>query len=263
MCIALDLPGFGGSEMPAGEISIRASPRAVDAVCDAARDRRAGRDRQLDGRLRRRRAGALVPDAGRSSCSCRRRACRPSTCARAAARRRAASPRYGAPGCAAARGQPAAAAAGSRSRSSCATRSGCRSRSPRSSSRGAGTPGLPRRPSRRCWATRSATGSAEIEVPTLIVWGATTCSSRSRTRGVRAPDRRQRPRRRLRRHRPPGDARAPARFNELLAGFIAGERATRDAASPGRQRVTAPSEALDTSFAYLASTPRVVGSGGS
>jgi pimeloyl-ACP methyl ester carboxylesterase len=32
-CVALDLPGFGMSEMPAGEISIPGFARAVDAVC--------------------------------------------------------------------------------------------------------------------------------------------------------------------------------------------------------------------------------------
>jgi pimeloyl-ACP methyl ester carboxylesterase len=33
-CVALDLPGFGQSEMPEGEISIQRFARAVDAVCD-------------------------------------------------------------------------------------------------------------------------------------------------------------------------------------------------------------------------------------
>jgi pimeloyl-ACP methyl ester carboxylesterase len=34
-CVAVDLPGFGQSELPAGEISIRGFAHAVDAVCDA------------------------------------------------------------------------------------------------------------------------------------------------------------------------------------------------------------------------------------
>jgi pimeloyl-ACP methyl ester carboxylesterase len=34
-CVALDLPGFGQSELPAGEISIRGFARTVDRVCDA------------------------------------------------------------------------------------------------------------------------------------------------------------------------------------------------------------------------------------
>jgi pimeloyl-ACP methyl ester carboxylesterase len=33
-CIALDLPGFGASEMPAGEISIRGYAEVVDRLCD-------------------------------------------------------------------------------------------------------------------------------------------------------------------------------------------------------------------------------------
>jgi pimeloyl-ACP methyl ester carboxylesterase len=33
-CVALDLPGFGRSELPAGEISIRGFARTVDRVCD-------------------------------------------------------------------------------------------------------------------------------------------------------------------------------------------------------------------------------------
>jgi pimeloyl-ACP methyl ester carboxylesterase len=33
-CIAIDLPGFGQSELPAGEISIRNFARTVDSVCD-------------------------------------------------------------------------------------------------------------------------------------------------------------------------------------------------------------------------------------
>jgi pimeloyl-ACP methyl ester carboxylesterase len=32
-CVALDLPGFGGSELPAGPISIQAYGRVVDALC--------------------------------------------------------------------------------------------------------------------------------------------------------------------------------------------------------------------------------------
>jgi pimeloyl-ACP methyl ester carboxylesterase len=33
-CVALDLPGFGQSELPAGDISIHGFAQAVDAVCD-------------------------------------------------------------------------------------------------------------------------------------------------------------------------------------------------------------------------------------
>ena len=33
-CVAIDLPGFGQSEVPAGEISIRGFARVVDRVCD-------------------------------------------------------------------------------------------------------------------------------------------------------------------------------------------------------------------------------------
>ena len=53
----------------------------------------------------------------------------------------------------------------------------------------------------------------------------------------------------------------PSRFNELLAGFIAGEREP-ERRRGGRQRVIAPSEALETSFAYLASTPLAAAGGG-
>jgi pimeloyl-ACP methyl ester carboxylesterase len=34
-CLAIDLPGFGRSELPAGETSIRSFARTVDRVCDA------------------------------------------------------------------------------------------------------------------------------------------------------------------------------------------------------------------------------------
>src|SRR3954467_8746599 len=33
-CVAIDLPGFGQSEVPAGEISIPAFTATVDTVCD-------------------------------------------------------------------------------------------------------------------------------------------------------------------------------------------------------------------------------------
>jgi pimeloyl-ACP methyl ester carboxylesterase len=33
-CVALDLPGFGASDMPAGSISIQGYARAVDAICE-------------------------------------------------------------------------------------------------------------------------------------------------------------------------------------------------------------------------------------
>ena len=46
----------------------------------------------------------------------------------------------------------------------------------------------------------------------------------------------------------------PSRFNELLAGFV-GRRARARGGRRGRQRVMAPSAALETSLAYLASTP--------
>ena len=48
----------------------------------------------------------------------------------------------------------------------------------------------------------------------------------------------------------------PSRFNELLREFLAGEPAPEAERRPGVYgRVIAPSEALETSCAYFASTP--------
>ena len=54
----------------------------------------------------------------------------------------------------------------------------------------------------------------------------------------------------------------PTRFNALLAEFLAGDAGAR-VGRRGRQRVTAPSDALDTSFAYLPRTPSVTDAGAS
>ena len=72
-CIAPDLPGFGESEMPREEISIRATRRWSTRCCDRARRSSGGGGRQLDGRLRRRRAGDRATRSGWSGwCSSRR-----------------------------------------------------------------------------------------------------------------------------------------------------------------------------------------------
>src|SRR6185436_18250811 len=84
-----------------------------------------------------------------------------------------------------------------------------------------------------------------------------------RRAGVRRSDRRQRPPGGLRRHRPPVDDRAADAVQRAGAALPGGRAGAREGRG-GRQRVTAPSAALETSFAYLASTPTVsVGGGGS
>ena len=70
--IAIDLPGFGESELPQEEISIPGYGRFVDAFLGADRRRARGARRQLDGRLHRRRDRDQPSEPGReSSCWCR------------------------------------------------------------------------------------------------------------------------------------------------------------------------------------------------
>ena len=158
--IAPDLPGFGGSEMPAGRISIQGFARVIDALCDAAGDRVAGRRRQLDGRVHRGRAGAGVPDAGaQARADLRRRDLGREHVAEPVHGHRAADGgRHGAGGRQAAAGrQPAAAAARGAAAGgplpgeavgAAGLRAGRRARGRRGSSAGW----------TRSWATRSATG---------------------------------------------------------------------------------------------------------
>ena len=62
--IAPDLPGFGSSQMPAEDISIRGYARDPGRAARGAGRRVRRRRRQLDGRLRGRRAHAVVLDPG-------------------------------------------------------------------------------------------------------------------------------------------------------------------------------------------------------
>src|SRR5262249_2662728 len=73
---------------------------------------------------------------------------------------------------------------------------------------------------------------------------------------VRAADRRERPRRRVRRHGPSRDGRAPDALQRAARSVHCGTGTFTG-------WVIAPSEALETSAAYLPRTPRVSISGGS
>ena len=65
-CIAMDLPGFGYSDMPREKISISGYARQVDALCEQLGLGAVHRRRQLDGRLRDRRARDPAPGARRA-----------------------------------------------------------------------------------------------------------------------------------------------------------------------------------------------------
>ncbi len=141
--------------------------------------------------------------------------------------------------------------------------------------RGAGTPGFV--PAMRALLSYGFRDQlAQIEVPTLVVWGRNDMlvprgDAREFVRLIGA----QRPARDVRRHRPPLDARAPVTLQPAARG-VRGRRAGAGGRRGGRerlrarpapssrrsaprrghaQRVTAPSAALETSLAYLASTP--------
>ena len=82
----LDLPGFGLSPMPSEPISIPCYAAVVEELCRAPRPREGRAGRQLDGRLRRRRAGDPTAQRGSSgSCSCPPPASPPATCTAAPA----------------------------------------------------------------------------------------------------------------------------------------------------------------------------------
>ena len=64
-----------------------------------------------------------------------------------------------------------------------------------------------------------------IEIPVLIVWGRNDILVPvDDAERLRAADRPERAQGDLRGHRPRADDRAPDRFNQLVAGFLAGER---------------------------------------
>ena len=68
-CIALDLPGFGQSEMPRErDLDLRATARSVDALCEQLGLGAVGDGRQLDGRLRRGRDRNPLSASGWSGC---------------------------------------------------------------------------------------------------------------------------------------------------------------------------------------------------
>ncbi len=95
-----------------------------------------------------------------------------------------------------------------------------------------------------------------IECPTLVVWGPRPPRPGSRRRPLPAGDRRQRPQAGLRGHRAHGDARAPGALPRRRRRVPRRGRARAGpVAAAAGQRVTAPSAALETSLAYLASTP--------
>ena len=80
--IAVDLPGFGHSEMPRGEDLDRGLRAVHRRVLRGGRDRRGDVRRQLDGRVRRGGdARSSSPTASSGSCSSRRRGSRSSTSA--------------------------------------------------------------------------------------------------------------------------------------------------------------------------------------
>ena len=87
-CVALDLPGFGASDLPADEITITDYARTLDRRVRRARDPVGLRRRALDGRVHRDGARAAVPDARRAArARLRRRAVAGERAARAGARR--------------------------------------------------------------------------------------------------------------------------------------------------------------------------------
>ena len=115
----------------------------------------------------------------------------------------------------------------------------------------------------------------EIEIPVLIVWGATTCSCRSgMRRGTRTSSARTRASRssRTRATRRCWSARRastrcsgrswPGRGRRRPGSRASRRRADRRSGARRYGRVIAPSEALDTSRAYFASTPWSYDGGG-
>ena len=96
---------------------------------------------------------------------------------------------------------------------------------------------------------------AEIEIPVLLVWGENDMLVPvDRLVPLPADDRAERAPRRVLRHRARADDRA-AEPLQRAARRVPGRRSDAGVRDRGRQRVIAPSEALPTSFAYLASTP--------
>ena len=186
-CVALGPARASATRRCRARTSRSRATRAGPTSCATRWDRVRGRGRQLDGRLRRRRAGDPLPDAGAaSSCSSRRRASRQSTgarepllAARAADGRVAASARSRAPPTTSSRRPRLRRAALQRVvRYPRAALGAARLRAGRSARRTDGfLPALEALP-----ATRSATELPEIELPDADRVGrATTCSSRSRT----------------------------------------------------------------------------------
>ena len=100
----------------------------------------------------------------------------------------------------------------------------------------------------------------KISCPTLIVWGAQRHAGPGRgRRAVRGPDRPDSRREVFEDTGPRGDARAAG----ALQPAVARSSSRSEPGAARRQRVTAPSEALETSFAYLPRTPLPCSTGGS
>ena len=218
-CVAIDLPGFGLSEMPATRSRSPASPRTVDKRVRRARDRRAGGDRQLDGRLRRRRAGRLVPDARlEARAGVGGRALDRVPGARAAAGRSARL--HGADGA-----HGAARHAGGQAAAAAAARAAGRRALPGAAVGAARHRARARRQRPRLH--RRVRGADELLVPRQAradrgadadrVGAQRHARAGRGRRDVRAPDRRERPQRDLRGHRAPADARAPDALQRAAA----------------------------------------------
>ena len=95
----------------------------------------------------------------------------------------------------------------------------------------------------------------EIEIPVLLVWGENDMLVPVEDSvALPADDRAERATRRVRRHGARADDRAAEPLQRAALG-VPGGRSDARVGDRGRQRVIAPSEALPTSFAYLASTP--------
>ena len=226
--IALDLPGFGDSQMPREEISIPATRRCVDALLRRAGRRARDGRRQLDGRLHRRRAGDRVPRARRAA---RARLAPPAlTHARACVHDsrsggRADASRRARPTAAGShrgrRADPPAAAAPDRcSGSSCRTPTGSTRAAGRRAGARLGQAGLPGGARRADHYPHPRPPGAHRLPDADRLGREGPADPGARRRPLRRAD----PRRaqgRLPRHRPRGDDRAPAaRFNRLLEEFL-------------------------------------------
>jgi pimeloyl-ACP methyl ester carboxylesterase len=223
-CVAVDLPGFGLSDMPAEDVSITGYAATVDAVCDVLGIDVVSAIGQLDGRLRRRELAlafptrverlVLVSAAGLSTGERPPRAGlagRPAARHRRGARRRL--PGHARP--------PAPAAAARAGRRGALSGAALRGADATSSSRARASPAsCPR--SRRCSATRSATGWRHRD-PRADRVGRVRHARAGRGRdGVRDADRRERAQVVFNDTGHVPMIERPTRFNALLAEFLAG-----------------------------------------